>query len=84
MNINIELKKNFINAYNRMQNDYGEEMAKINGFSTGQLSYTDFIDNFIDSDTCGETGGPFGPGYGQAGIFEPRWQCERPCGLGND
>lgn len=28
MNINIELKKNFINAYNRMQNDYGEEMAK--------------------------------------------------------
>ena len=43
MNINIELKKNFINAYNRMQNDYGEEMAKINGFSTGQLSYLSLI-----------------------------------------
>lgn len=54
MNINIELKKNFINAYNKMQNDYGEEMAKINGFSTGQLSYTDFIDNFIDSDTVAD------------------------------
>ena len=47
MNINIELKKNFINAYNKMQNEYGEEMASINGFSAGQLSYTDFIDNFI-------------------------------------
>ncbi len=32
MNINIELKKNFINAYNKMQNEYGEEMASINGF----------------------------------------------------
>ena len=33
-----------------MQAEYGEEMAKINGFTDAQLSYTDFIDNFIDSD----------------------------------
>ena len=54
MYINIELKRNFINAYNRLQNDYGEEMAALNGFSSGQLSYTDFIDNFIDSDTVAD------------------------------
>ena len=54
MNINIELKRNFINAYNRLQNDFGEEMAILNGFSAGQLSYTDFIDNFIDTDTVAD------------------------------
>lgn len=54
MKVDINLKKNFINAYNKMQNDYGEEMAKLNGFSQGQLSYTDFIDNFIDTDTVAD------------------------------
>ena len=29
-------------------------MAKINGFSSGQLSYTDFIDHFIDSETVAD------------------------------
>lgn len=68
MNINIELKKNSINAYNRMQNDYGEEMAKINGFSTGQLSYTDFIDNFIDSDTVADASVDGNANVGQKDI----------------
>ena len=54
MNINIELKRNLVNAYNKMQNEYGEEMAALNGFSPRQLSYTDFIDNFIDSDTVAD------------------------------
>ena len=37
-----------------MLSEYGEEMAKINGFSDQQLSYTDFIDNFIDTDTVAD------------------------------
>lgn len=54
MNINIELKRNFVNAYNKMQVEYGEEMARINGFDAGTLSYTDFIDNFVDTDTVAD------------------------------
>ena len=68
MNINIELKKNFINAYNKMQNEYGEEMANINGFSAGQLSYTDFIDNFIDSDTVADASVDGNANVGQKDI----------------
>lgn len=68
MNINIELKKNFINAYNKMQNDYGEDMAEINGFSAGQLSYTDFIDNFIDSDTVADASVDGNANVGQKDI----------------
>lgn len=68
MNINIELKKNFINAYNKMQNEYGEEMASINGFSAGQLSYTDFIDNFIDSDTVADASVDGNANVGQKDI----------------
>ena len=54
MDIGIKLNKNFTTAYNRMLNEYGDEMANINGFSDQQLSYTDFIDNFIDTDTVAD------------------------------
>ena len=54
MNINIRLSKNFTTQYNKMQEKYGEEMAAINGFSDGQLSYTDFIDGFVDKDTVAD------------------------------
>ena len=55
MKIDIKLSKNFVTAYNRMHDTYGEDMARINGFADGQLSYTDFIDNFIDEDTVADS-----------------------------
>ncbi len=54
MEINIRLNKNFTTAFNRMLIEYGEEIAKLNGFSDEQLSYTDFIDNFIDKKTVAD------------------------------
>jgi len=54
MNINIKLNKNFTTAYNAMLNKYGTDIANINGFSDEQLSYTDFIDSFIDKDTIAD------------------------------
>lgn len=48
MNINIKLSKNFTSQYNRLQEEYGSEIARLNGFDDNQLSYTDFIDNFVD------------------------------------
>ena len=54
MEINIKLNRNFTTAYNRLLNEYGTEMATINGFSDEQLSYTDFIDNFVGSDTVAD------------------------------
>lgn len=54
MNINIKLDNNFTSYYNKIQKEYGKEIAKINGFSDGQLSYTDFIDNFIDKSTLAD------------------------------
>ena len=54
MNINIRLSKNFTTAYNKMQEEFGEEIARLNGFSDTQLSYTDFISNFIDKETVAD------------------------------
>lgn len=54
MDIKVRLNKNFQTAYNRMSEKYGEEMAYLNGFGDKQLSYTDFIDNFIDKDTVAD------------------------------
>lgn len=49
MEINVRLKKNFVTAYNKLQADYGTELARLNGFDDDQLSHTDFISNFIDT-----------------------------------
>lgn len=68
MNINIDLKRNFVNAYNAMQTAYGEEMAALNGFSAAQLSYTDFIDNFIDTDTVADASVDGNANVGQKDI----------------
>ena len=54
MNINIRLDKNFTTQYNKLQGEYGTEIAKINGFDDKQLSYTDFIDNFVDKDVVAD------------------------------
>ena len=54
MNINIKLNKNFTTQFNKMIETYGEEFAQLNGFSDEQLSFTDFINNFIDSETVAD------------------------------
>ena len=54
MEINIKLDKNFTTQYNKLISEYGTEMARLNGFSDEQLSYTDFIDNFVDEQTVAD------------------------------
>lgn len=53
-NINIKLNKNFTTRFNKLASDYGEEFVALNGFSDSHLSYTDFIQNFIDADTVAD------------------------------
>ena len=55
MEINISLSKNFTTQYNKLQAEFGTEMAEINGFGDGQLSYTDFISNFIDENVVADS-----------------------------
>lgn len=54
MNFNIRLDRNFTIQYNALQEKYGKAFAKLNGFADEQLSYTDFIDNFIDADAVAD------------------------------
>lgn len=51
MKININLDNDFEKKVVQLKEKYGNELAKINGFSDEQLDYTSFIDNFIDSET---------------------------------
>lgn len=68
MNINIKLNKNFVTAFNKMQAEYGEEIARLNGFSDAQLSHTDFIDNFIKSETVADASVDGNANVGQKDI----------------
>ena len=55
MEINIKLVKNFVSQYNKLQAEFGTDIAKLNGFDDNQLSYTDFIDNFVDEDVVADS-----------------------------
>ena len=55
MKIDIRLVKNFVSQYNKLQAEFGTEIASINGFDDNQLSYTDFIDNFVDKDVVADS-----------------------------
>ena len=48
MNINVKLDKNFTTVFNKLKQEYGTELLKLNGFSDSQLNYGDFIDNFVE------------------------------------
>ena len=54
LRIDVKLSKAFISQYNTLQSRYGSDLARLNGFDEGQLSYTDFIDNFIDKETVAD------------------------------
>ena len=54
MQINVRLDKNFITVFNKLREEYGDDLAKLNGFSDQQLSYTDFIDNFVDKEVVAD------------------------------
>lgn len=54
MYINIKLDKNFVTKYNSLVTEYGDNLAELNGLGNDQLSYTDFIDNFVDKQTVAD------------------------------
>lgn len=55
MKLNVKLNKNFQTQFNRMVEKYGEEFLKLQGFDEATLSFTDFIEGFIDSDNVANT-----------------------------
>jgi ribonucleoside-triphosphate reductase (formate) len=50
MDIKLKLYPPFVACWNKLREKYGEEFEKLNGFHQSNLNFTDFIDNFIDSD----------------------------------
>lgn len=49
MDIKLKLNLNFVGCLNKLREKYGEEFERINGLHNDNLNFTDFIDNFIDS-----------------------------------
>ena len=54
MNVNIKLNKNFTTQLNKVFAEFGDEFAHLNGLADEQLSFTDFIDHFIDAETVAD------------------------------
>ena len=48
--IEVGLDKDFADSLNRLKTKYGKEFEKINNLNAEKLNFTEFIDNFVDSD----------------------------------
>ena len=51
---NSRFDKDFVKKYNELYEKYGDELARLNGLSKSQLDDTEFIDNFIDTNTVSD------------------------------
>lgn len=66
--IDIRLTKPFIQEHNRLLDEFGHDIAKINGFADETLSYTDFIDNFVMTETVADASVDGNANVGQKDI----------------
>lgn len=54
MDIKLKLNLNFVSAINKLKEKYGENFERMNGFHNSNLNFSDFIDNFIDTNTVAD------------------------------
>lgn len=52
MRIDIKLDPDFTKWFDRVRKKYGTELAELNGLGKHQLSFTEFIDNFVDKNVA--------------------------------
>lgn len=78
MNINIRLNKNFTTQFNKLQEKYGEEFAKLQGLSDDKLSLTDFINGFVDSDNVANSSIDANSNIGQKDVVTLISEMSKP------
>lgn len=54
MDIKLKLYQPFMAAWNRMKEKYGEDFERMNGFHNSNLNFSDFIDNFTETDVVAD------------------------------
>lgn len=54
MNCKIKLDKDFEEYFNYLTIRFGDDLAELNGLSSKQLNYTEFIDNFVDKEVVAD------------------------------
>jgi ribonucleoside-triphosphate reductase len=55
MDIRMKLYQPFIAEINRLREKYGETFERMNGLHNSNLNFSEFIDNFIDSEKVSDT-----------------------------
>lgn len=78
MNINVRLQKNFQTQLNKLEQEYGEQFFKLQGLDDGKLSFTDFIDNFVDSDNVANASVDSNANIGQKDIVTLLSEMSKP------
>lgn len=78
LDICVKLDKNFTTIFNKLKNEYGERFAELNGLGATQLSYTDFIDNFVDKSTVADASIDGNANVGQRDIVTLMNEMSKP------
>ena len=54
MDVNVKLDPRFEREFHALSEQYGPQLAMLNGFADEQLNYTGFIDQFVDKQTVAD------------------------------
>src|SRR5574343_364827 len=52
--IEMKLYKPFVKEFNNLRREYGVEFELLNGLGNSNLNFSEFIDNFIDSNSVAD------------------------------
>lgn len=54
LHIGIDLDKDFVVTLKKLNCKYGKKMRSLNGLANEQINYTEFIDNFVDTESVAD------------------------------
>lgn len=54
MEITVRLNKDFERFFQKMKEEYGDDFSDLNGLSDEKLSFSDFMDSFVDEETVAD------------------------------
>lgn len=78
MNLSVDLNKDFERFFDKLKEEYGDDFLQLNGLNDEKLSFTNFLDTFIDSKTVADASVDGSSNVGQKDIVTLRSEMGKP------
>ena len=78
MNLQINLNKDFERFFEKLKEEYGDDFLQLNGLNDEKLSFTNFLDKFVQTETVADASVDGSSNVGQKDIVTLRSEQSKP------